>query len=296
MKKVVITGVTGLIGTSLLKECIKGKCEVYAIVRPDSKRMSIIPDDDHIHIVECDLRNINKLDELINDKCDVFYHLGWGHTGRGKDDDIKFQTENIDFTIDAVRCAKKLGCHLFVGAGSQAEYGPLNIDKISPDSPVDPKTPYGMCKLAAGKLAKMEGDRIGIPCVWVRIFSTYGYNDKKDMLMGSIISKMKNNEHISMTKGIQQWDYLFCTDAGRAFYLIGEKCTESTVYCLGSGKKRPLYEYVDLIAKKMNYNRKIGYGDIPYTSASVMNLCADISLLSRDTGFEPEIDFEEGIE
>lgn len=296
MKKAVITGATGLIGLALVKECLKNDCEVYAVVRPTSKRLNVLPDDERLHIIECSLSELSCLRELIDSRCDVFYHLGWGHTGKGKDADIKFQTENIDFTIDAVRAAKDLGCSLFVGAGSQAEYGTLDIDKISPESPTDPRIPYGVCKLAAGKLARTECDRIGIPCVWVRIFSTYGYNDKKDMLMGSLIQKMKNQEHISMTEGIQQWDYLFCDDAGRAFFLVGEGCTKSAVYCLGSGQKRPLKEYVELVAKKLQYTQPIGFGEIAYTKSSVMNLCADISALTRDTGFMPRVGFEEGIE
>ena len=296
MKRVIVTGATGLIGLALIEECIKNNCEVYAIVRPGSLRTNVLPVSKLIHIIECDLSRLQTLEYKIQKNCDVFYHFGWGHTGFGKDLDIKFQTENINYTIDAVRCANKIGCKLFVGSGSQAEYGPLEADKISPDSPTKPKIAYGVCKLAAGNLAKIECNKLSLKCVWVRIFSTYGKNDKKDMLMGSVIQKMLNKEHISMTKGIQQWDYLYCTDAGRAFYLIGDKCKKDAIYCLGSGKKRPLHEYIDLIAKKINYTEPIGYGDIPYTSTSVMNLCADISSLTHDTGFLPSIEFEQGID
>lgn len=295
MKKVVITGCTGLIGLALIKKCIQHNCKCYAIARPESKRLSVLPKSKYVQIIECDLSNLSNLDKLITDKCDVFYHLGWGHTGKSKYSDVKYQTENINFTIDAVRIAQKLGCRLFVGAGSQAEYGPLNLDVIEPESPANPMISYGICKYAAGKLAAIEADKLGITFVWVRIFSTYGFNDKKDMLLGSIIEKMMNDEHISMTAGIQQWDYLFCEDAGRAFYLIGEKCNRSTTYCLGSGEKRPLKDYISIIASKLNYKKEIGYGEIPYNSSSVMNLCADISKLKKDVGFKPTYSFEEGI-
>lgn len=296
MNKVIITGATGLIGLALIKECLKKKVEVYAIVRPNSKRIDVFPKSDLIHVVECDLNNLSILEELISEKCDVFYHFGWGHTGAAKDLDIKYQTENIDFTLDAVRVSAKLGCHLFVGAGSQAEYGPLDVDKISPLSPTNPRIPYGVCKLASGKLAEIECVRLNIKCVWVRIFSVYGINDKKDMLMGTIIQKMNVGEHISMTQGIQQWDYLYCSDAGRAFYLIGDKCSHNAVYCLGSGQKRPLKEYIEIISQKLNYSNKIGFGEIPYTKSSVMNLCADITDLTNDVGFIPKVDFETGID
>ena len=296
MIKVIVTGATGLIGLALIKECIRHGWKVYAVVRPKSLRKNVLPKNSLLNLIECDLKDLKNLKNIISEKCDVFYHLGWGHTGAAKNLDIKYQIENINFTIDAVRVANELGCQLFVGAGSQAEYGNLDIDKISPECPTNPKIAYGICKLSAGKLAEIECNKLGINFVWIRIFSTYGVNDKKDMLMGSLIQKMLVGEHISMTKGIQQWDYLYCDDAGRAFYLVGEKCKFNAVYCLGSGIKKPLKEFVEIVAEKIGYNREIGFGEIPYNDSSVMNLCADISTLTRDTGFIPEIPFEEGIE
>ena len=64
---------------------------------------------------------------------------------------------------------------------------------------------------------------------------------------------MNNGNHISMTAGNQQWDYLYCSDAGRAFYLVGDKCNKNAVYCLGCGEKRPLREYIEIIADKVGY-------------------------------------------
>lgn len=98
-----------------------------------------------------------------------------------------------------------------------------------------------------------------------------------------------------MTQGIQEWDYLNADDAGRAFYLAGERCGKSAVYCLGSGQKRPLREYVEEAARLSGYRLPVGYGEVPYTGNSVMKLCADISSLTRDTGFVPRISFTEGI-
>lgn len=129
----------------------------------------------------------------------------------------------------------------------------------------------------------------------MRVFSVYGHNDKEDMFMSSLIEKMINKEHISMTKGVQLWDYLHCDDAARAFYLVGEKIKTSAVYCLGSGESRPLKEYTEILAKELNYTEPIGYGEIPYSPESVMNLCADISNLNEDTGWLPIIGFERGI-
>ena len=66
-------------------------------------------------------------------------------------------------------------------------------------------------------------------------------------------------------------------------------------YCIGSGKSRPLKEYIDIIGQNANKNVTIGYGDIPYGPLQVMYLCADITALREDTGFEPRYSFEDGI-
>lgn len=294
-KTVVITGPTGLIGRALIDCCLREKANVYAVVRPGSKRIGTLPATGAVHLVECDLSDLHDLPEKIPGPCEVFYHLGWGHTGHAKNGDVEFQTENIDFTIEALRAARALSCRLFVGAGSQAEYGPLDLARISPETPEHPVTAYGICKYAAGRLAALEGEKLGIPVVWMRIFSTYGVGDKPDMLMGSLVRKMLQGEHISMTEGIQQWDYLNAKDAGRAFFLAGGNCDKSAVYCLGSGQKRPLREYVEETARLTGYRQSVGYGEIPYTEKSVMNLCADIRSLTRDTGFLPEVDFTSGM-
>lgn len=51
---------------------------------------------------------------------------------------------------------------------------------------------------------------------------------------------------------MQRWDYLYSKDAGRAYYLIGEKGRNGAVYCVGSGQARPLKEYIEEMARLTN--------------------------------------------
>ncbi len=79
------------------------------------------------------------------------------------------------------------------------------------------------------------------------------------------------------TKCEQKWDFLFSEDAGRAFYLIGEKGRNNKVYCLGSGVARPLSDYVKEINKLFSKPENAGIGIKPYAPMQVMYLCADIT-------------------
>lgn len=283
-----------MIGTALIKECIKKGIEVYAVLRASSGKKMRLPESEKLHIVDCSLEELEALPQKITEKCDTFYHIAWGNTGENRNSSTELQSRNIAYTLAAVKTAYALGCRRFIGAGSQAEYGPMDVDKISPDSPVNPTTPYGAAKLASGQLARMLCKELGMECIWPRIFSVYGIYEKETTMVASGLRKMLAGEKTSFTPALQRWDYLFSADAGRAYYLIGEKGKDGAVYCVGSGKAALLKDYIEIMAE-LTGAEETGIGARPYPEGAVMNLCADISSLTADTGFVPEYTFREGI-
>lgn len=296
MNTVVVTGATSMIGASIIEACLSGGVsKIYGVVRPGSLKLERLPHSDRITILECDICDYRKLAELIDDECDVFYHIAWSATGVKRNDNIPEQVKNIEYTLSALEAAHRLGCRKFIGAGSQAEYGKLDLDKISPSSPVNPTQPYGIAKYAAGRLGAEAAKGYGIDFIWVRIFSVYGKYDLPTTMVSGTIRKLLRGEHTSFTPATQRWEYLNSRDAGRAFYLIGEKTEGSKVYCLGSGDAHPLREFIYTIRDIINPDAELGIGEIPYTDGTVMNLCADISSLTEDTGWKPEVSFNDGI-
>lgn len=294
MKHIVVTGATSMIGVALIEECLRHDIEIYAVVRSSSGKAGRLPLSEKIHLTDCSLENLPDLPGRIPGGCDTFYHIAWGNTGEARNKSTELQSRNIFYTLQAVRAAAELGCSRFIGAGSQAEYGPMDVEKISPDSPVNPSTPYGASKLAAGHLAGMLCRELGMECIWPRIFSVYGKYEKETTMVASGLRKMLAGEPTEFTPAMQRWDYLYSRDAGRAFYLIGEKGKGGSVYCVGSGQARPLKEYIEEMAALTGAG-KPGIGAKPYPPGAVMNLCADIGTLTGDTGFIPEYTFEQGI-
>lgn len=283
-----------MIGAALIKECIEKGIEVYAVLRASSGKKKRLPESEMLHMVDCPLEDLETLPQKITEKCDTFYHIAWGNTGENRNSSTELQSRNIAYTLAAVKAAYALGCRRFIGAGSQAEYGPMDVDKISPDSPVNPTTPYGAAKLASGQLARMLCKELGMECIWPRIFSVYGIYEKETTMVASGLRKMLAGEKTSFTPALQRWDYLFSADAGRAYYLIGEKGKDGAVYCVGSGRAAPLKDYIEIMAE-LTGAEETGIGARPYPAGAVMNLCADISSLTADTGFVPEYTFREGI-
>lgn len=293
MKNIILTGATSMIGVALINECIKSNVNVTALVRKNSKNLNRIPDNDLINIVECNLDELSNLD--LNETYDVFYHFGWEYTYHEKRNDIEAQKINIQYSLDAVELAKRLGCKKFIGAGSQAEYGPKS-EKISPSTPCNPLIAYGKIKNKVSKITLEKCEEYGIIHIWVRIFSIYGIYENKNTMISQSINKMLKGEIPSYTPSEQEWDYLFSEDAGRAFYLIGLNSKKSTIYCLGSGKTKKLKEYIQIMKNAINPNLTVNIGDIPYSENQIMYLCADISNLTQDTTFLPKYNFKEGIE
>ncbi len=293
--KVVITGPTGAIGMALIKECIARQIEVLAICHKGSKRIRRLPQSPLVQVLELDLQEYQGYQpDKEQPDYDVFYHLAWNGTIGDVRNDMGLQHANIGYALDAVCLAKRLGCHTFIGAGSQAEYGRVEGD-LNATTPAFPENGYGIAKLCAGQMTRIACEQMGLKHIWVRILSVYGpYDGDMTMIIGTI-RRLLAKEVPEFTKGEQQWDYLYSGDAAKAMCLIAEKGKAGKVYCLGSGNARPLAEYIMILRDAVDEKASLSLGVIPYAKKQVMYLCADIEELQNDTGFIPETDFEEGI-
>lgn len=292
MKSLVITGATGMIGSAIVRQAIKQDYKVACIVHRESKRMANIPQDSHVSVVKC---NIDEYSSLNNEgSYDAFIHLAWDKTSVAGRDDVDTQLKNIQYTLDAVRLASRCGCKVFIGAGSQAEYGIQSVP-LTGNLPVQPESGYGIAKFTAGKLGGMLCRQLGIRFNWLRILSIYGRNDGENTLISYVMRELEAGRSPELTKCEQLWDYLNCEDAAKAFFAVLEKGIDGKVYPLGSGKGRKLSAYVEDIRDVIDSSIELGFGKKDYYPHQPMYLVADISELTEDTGWKPEIDFIKGI-
>lgn len=291
----ILTGPTGAIGAALCKKLLAEGCTVYAVCRPGSPRTMKLPDHDRLHLVACDLSQLSSLpDKLPGVTADVFYHFGWAHTiGPGRND-MPAQIANIQYTIDATRAAAALGCQVFIGAGSQAEYGRHDAP-LRPDTPAFPENGYGMAKLCAGQMSRVECGRLGIEHIWARVLSVYGPHDGSSTMINGTIRTLLAGRRPSLTAGEQIWDYVYSDDAAEAFWLMARHGRNLAVYPLGSGRPRPLRCYIEDLRNAVDPGLPLGLGEVAYGANQVMYLAADLTALRTDTGFVPQTAFPEGI-
>lgn len=295
MKRAILTGATGAVGSALIKELIKNNIEVLVLCRENSVRNCNIPIHPLVTKEYCDLSELNVVTNKTGKDWDVFFHFAWlGTTGTARND-MYLQNQNVRYALDAVTAAKRFGCHAFIGAGSQAEYGRIE-GLLTPETPAFPEMGYGIGKLCAGQMTREYAHQLGIRHIWARILSVYGPNDGAQSMVMSTINKLKKGEVPQFTKGEQMWDYLYSGDAAEAFRLLGERGIDGKIYVLGSGTARPLAEYIKDIRNIVKPNAEIDLGAIPYSEKQVMHLQADVDELHNDTGWTAHTTFTEGIE
>ena len=295
MKRAVVTGCTGAVGTALIEELATHGYEVIAVPREHSKRAEAIPNIPGVHITACNMEDYAQLASKIGEPCDAFFHLAWGGTYGSSRDDVAAQNENVGYTLQAVKAAKELGCSVFLGAGSQSEFGHVE-GVLSPELVCKPVTAYGASKLSACNLSRVLCRQLGIRHAWCRILSVYGPHDGEYTMVMSIIRELLEGKTPACTKGDQIWDYIYSKDAAKAFRLAAEQGSEDAIYCLGSGKTKRLREYISIIRDHIDPELAVGFGERPYYPNQVMHLEADIRSLVEDTGYAAEYSFEQGIE
>ncbi len=300
IKRVIVTGGTGVTGNALVKYLLKQNIEVTALVRPGSFRRCFLPKEHPLlTIVDCGLEEYGTIGpQLSHNNYDVFFHLAWdGSTGKqkvGNRNQFKLQNQNVTYALDAVELCHTLHCPVFLMTGSQAAYGRKEIP-ISEEMEKKPENGYGMAKLCAEGMTRLLCRQYGIRHIWAILFSIYGPCDATESLIDTTVRGLLKGETLPYTKGEQQWDYLYSFDAARALHLLAERGADGEVYHVANGKSLPLKHYIEEIYRIAAPEKKPRLGELPYAPNQVMFLGADITKLHELTGYMPEYSFEDGI-
>lgn len=289
--RVVVTGATSMIGTALIKECIANGCEILAIVRKNTSKLSRLPESPLIKIEECDLDSYDNINTG-GEPYDVFYHFAWGCTSKAERDYPFAQEKNIRATLCAAELAHKLGCNKFIGAGSQAEYGQVD-GIITPDTRPEPITSYGMAKLSANMLSRRMCEQYKMTHIWGRIFSVYGTLDNEGSMINYAIDQFIKGEPAQFSEATHMWNYLNEADAGRMFYLLGKSQTAHGIYCIANKDSMLLRKYIGVLANEFGEQVECIFAQA--SPVKPIGLQADISRTIEAIDYIPMVPFEKGV-
>ncbi len=301
LKKAIITGATSGIGLALTSFLLKNQYEVISIVRPNSARNQLIKSVcPQSYLLECSLDKLDDLPEKIKGVGttgipEEFYHIGWSSEFDNPRYNLIGQRKNIVYTENALRVASLMGCKKFIGIGSQAECGLINLP-ISSTTPDNPITAYAMAKCETYSRCSELSKEYGINFYWPRLLSEYGPYDNGTLLMLCIDACLQRTK-LYMTGAEQIWDYVYVDDVARALFLIMQKGTPLKKYTIASGVGRPLKEYIKIVSEVFDYPKLMtGIGIRPYSINEVMYLVGDVTELNDDTGMTFDSNFRMHIE
>lgn len=294
MKRVIVTGATGFIGSKLVKELVGNGIEVIVIVRDRKAKEQHLKSLGNIKIVECEMKCINDLKKYIEyGSIDVFLHLAWeGAAGEFRSDYV-LQLANIEYTINALKTASILGCKKFVGIGSLMEFELNYLMKNNKD--LIPNNIYNVSKYTAHVMTKAIASNLNLEYVWTYITNAYGEDEVSPRFFNSTLKKMINKECLEFTLADNLYDFVHVEDVARAIYLIGKHGKNGSNYCIGSGMPRLLKDYIISMSNIAENKLQLNFGKIPSNMIYLNKEIYSIDNTTKDTGYTPQITFEEGV-
>lgn len=292
MKKVIVTGANGFVGSALVKELVKNDVEVLAMDMPGCN--GNLPVCDKVKFLPLALDNISSLKDLIDDRdFECFYHFAWAGSAGAARADTKLQLQNAQWTIDCLRAAKEVGCQKFVAAGSIMEHETMAAAFAAGNKPGLGYI-YGSGKLVAHTMAMSVAADIGIDLVWAEITNAYGVGELSPRMVNTTIRKVIKGEEPLFTAGTQNYDFVYIDDVAKAFYLIGKNGKPFNEYLIGSSNAKPLKEFLLEMKAAIAPDLNFIFGDIPFTGINLPLEKYDCSKTEKDTGFKAQISFGEG--
>lgn len=296
MKRVIITGGAGFVGNAVVRELLNHNVEVWAIVRPGfSARVTASRLDKlDVHLVECDVREISKLPNLLTEYgFDAWYQFAWDGLFGDELIDYNKQIFNIKWVMDAIAVAAKIGCKKFIGSGSISQYELMVAgDKVSAG---DKHRVYKTAKLACEYMGKSVAEANSIEFIWPIITNIYGVGEKSPRLINSMIRNLQAGKHQALSEGNQIYDFIYITDAAKAFRLIGEHGVAGRKYVIAEGDAKPLKQFLIALKNIVDKNASLGFGELSFNGIYLPAEYYDIGALKEDTGFAPDVSFEDGI-
>ncbi len=289
-----VTGATGFFGSHLTRLLWQRGHEVTILMRPESDPWRIADVLPNVQIVSGDLSDLASIREQIVDcRPDAVLHLAWqGVQSRFRNDQI--QSENIGQAAQLLAISHQAGCRVWIGFGSQAEYGPKQKAVCETEAPA-PTSLYGMAKLATMEMSRAMSALMDLRWVWIRVFSLYGPADEPSWMLPSLIQQLLRREVPALTAGTQMWDYLYVEEAADAVAQVMETATADGLFNLGSGQARPLKQIVEEVRDVVDPSLSLKFGEVPFRSDQVMHLEADITRLQEAIAWRPRSDFSEGL-
>jgi dTDP-glucose 4,6-dehydratase len=318
MKKILITGGAGFIGSHLVRFFVN-KYPEYHIYNLDSltyagnlENLTDIENSENYHFLHNDIVDADALTSLFNThNFDAVIHLAAeSHVDRSISDPLSFVNTNVIGTVNLLNAAKQtwqddFEDKLFYHISTDEVYGSLGeTGFFLEDTAYDPKSPYSASKASSDHFVRAYANTYGLPIVVSNCSNNYGPFQFPEKLLPLCINNIKNEKPLPVYgKGENIRDWLFVEDHARAIDDIFHKGKVGETYNIGGFNEWKNIDIVKLLCKIMD--RKLGraLGDseklITYVKDRAghdMRYAIDASKIKKELNWQPSLQFEEGLE
>jgi len=303
MKKYLVTGSAGFIGSHLSEQLINKGCQVigvdcftdyYARIIKE-RNIEALLKNDRFNFIEADLLDI-ELHELLQSVDCVFHEAAQAgvRASWGKDFEI-YTRNNVLATQRLLEAAKDSNIEKFVYASSSSIYGDAQSYPTSEDMIPQPVSPYGVTKLAAEHLCMLYWKNFQVPTIALRYFTVYGPRQRPDMAFNKFIKAILENKQINIYgDGKQTRDFTFVKDAVQANILAAESDVVGEVFNIGGGSRVTVNKIVNMLVEIIGKNANVKH--IEKQKGDVRHTAADITKANKLIGYQPNFDLNKGLE
>ena len=289
MKKILVLGSEGFIGSQLIRFGLKSDYEVHGVDLLDHNPAKY-------HYTKLSLLSPDFDTFLSKYPFDIIFNCaGSGNVPfsvQMPSSDFELNCQSILFILDAVR--KHLPKCKYIHVSSAAVYGNSELLPISELAPINPVSPYGYHKWMAEIICREYTTLYGLKIAIVRPFSVYGPGLQKQLLW-DVYQKAKSEANVILFgTGDETRDFIYVEDLVRAMFVIArQKCESMEIYNVGSGESITVNDIISKLfdklewQKNISFNREVRIGDPRFWQADITKLLS--------TGFKPSVSLDTGL-
>jgi len=318
MKSILVTGGAGFIGSHLVRLLVN-KYPEYHIVNMDVltyagnlENLKDIEAKENYTFLKCDICDFKKVKQIFEDyKIEAVIHLAAeSHVDRSIEDPFSFAQTNVMGTLSLLQVAKSFWNEnftnkLFYHVSTDEVYGSLGEEGFFTETTkYDPHSPYSASKASSDHFVRAFHDTYGLPVVISNCSNNYGSYQFPEKLIPLFINNIVNNKPLPVYgKGENIRDWLYVNDHARAIDVIFHKGKLGETYNIGGFNEWKNIDLIKVMIKTVDrmLGREEGSSEklITYVTDRAghdLRYAIDSTKLKDELGWEPSLQFEEGIE
>jgi dTDP-glucose 4,6-dehydratase len=256
-----------------------------------------------------DIRDIDLLNDAMQGMDGVIHLAAESHVDRSIENPMEFIMANIVGTVNLLNAARhiwdgKYDGKRFYHVSTDEVYGSLgNEGFFYEDTPYDPHSPYSASKASSDHLVRAYHDTYGLPITISNCSNNYGPNQFPEKLIPLFINNIRHNIPLPVYgKGENVRDWLYVIDHAQAIDLIYHNGADGETFNIGGHNEWTNIDLIKVVCKVMDekLNREPGTSEKLITfvtdrAGHDLRYAIDSSKLQKELGWQPSLQFEEGI-